>query len=235
MAYDLDFSAAEAAFISALDIDPSLALVHSRYALLLAATGRVTPAIEHARQALESAATSSTAWSDLAAPLVVAGQLAEAEVALRESIALDPMNIDSLMLAGFTLETQRNEVEAYGFYHHALLASGHTGAGLERIEDAFATEGLRAMHAAWLEELVPNDASVPAFALGFMAARAGRADSALEYLERPVRLREPSSIWIAAHPAFSELADSDAYRRLVEAAGLADFFPQADLLGAAGL
>jgi len=211
---DRDPEAAERSYLHALQLDPSLPGVHRRYSYLLGARGRFAEATQQARMAVEMEPASAGAIADLAWLHEIAGDLADADRLYRDAAHLDPSNGGTFFALGNCLESRKSPDAAMQSYRRAmqLLAVPHDL--IAECDRAFASSGLSAVHAVWLDRLRSNP-DFPRFNLAVNAVRAGRSSEAIELLRQAARRREPGTLWLAVHPAFAPLRGQREFAALV--------------------
>ena len=201
---DRDVVKAERSFLDALQLDPSLPDIHRRYAYLLGATGRFARAEEEAKIAADMEPASAGAISDLAWTHVLAGDLPEAERLYRDALRLDPANAATLFSLGYCLDLRGAPVDAMNAYRRAMQVRGVPAEFIANCDRLYASGGLPAVYASWLERLAPNK-QIPRFVIAFYAARAGRASRAIELLRESEQRHEAANLWLPVHPAFATL------------------------------
>lgn len=89
-------------------------------ASLYAMTGRQTEALALNYKVIEAAPWFDAAYYNLALSLEKVGRVADAELALRDAIALNPYNVEAHMHLGQILERTRRKVEAGEIYRRLL-------------------------------------------------------------------------------------------------------------------
>lgn len=211
---DRDVANAERSFRYAIELDPSLPDTHRRYSYLLDATGRFAEATEQARMAVEMEPASVHAMLDLAWTYMLAGRLAEAESTYRDALRLEPANQDVMVGLGYCFELRNAPAEAMQWYRRALQLRGASPELLATYDRAFATAGLPAVYAAYVEKLKPNR-NVARWAVAIYAALAGRSSESLALLRESMQRHEPGTMWLAVHPAFASLRNQREFAALV--------------------
>jgi DNA-binding winged helix-turn-helix (wHTH) protein/Tfp pilus assembly protein PilF len=205
---------AERSYRQAIELDPSLPGIHRRYSYLLGARGRFVEATEQARIAVEMEPASASAIADLAWTHEIAGRLAEAERLYRDAAHLDPSNGGTLFSLGNCLELHDNPGAAMQSYRRAMQLLAVPQGLIAQCDRAFASAGLAAVHAVWLDWL-RSKTGFPRFILALNAVRAGRSSEAMELLRQATRRREPGTLWLAVHPAFASLHGQREFAALV--------------------
>lgn len=211
---DRDVVHAERSFLDALQLDPSLPDIHRRYSYLLGATGRFAQAEEQARIAADMEPASAGAVADLAWTHVLAGDLSEAERLYRDAVRLDPVNASTLFSLGYCLDLRGVPGAAMDVYRRAMQVRGVPADVIASCDRLFASGGLPAVYASWLERLAPNK-QIPRFMVAFYAARSGRSNEAIALLRESEERHEPGTLWLAVHPAFASLHGQREFAALV--------------------
>ncbi len=97
---ELNWSAAEAGYLRGLALDPDYAQGHSRYGMLLLATGRVDAALEAVRRAADLDPLAPHYQSGLASVLSAVGRFDEALAATDSILALDSLYTRAYLIKG---------------------------------------------------------------------------------------------------------------------------------------
>jgi len=211
---DRDVEKAEHSFRYAMELDPSLPDTYRRYSYLLDATGRFAAATQQARIAVDMEPASVHALLDLGWSYVLAGRVEEAETVYRDALRLDPSNADVLVSLGYCREQRNAPAEAMQFYRRGLQVRGVPPDVLATYDRIFATGGLPAVYAAYVEHLKPNR-NVARWAVAIYASLAGESHEALALLHESMQRREPGTMWLAVHPAFASLHNQREFAALV--------------------
>jgi len=122
---DLDWAAAEAAFVQASQLNPQDATAHHWYSLLLGAQGRWAEALGMITRAQWLDPLSLIITSELAWLYHLQGLNAAAQEELRKAFEINDEYWFAHMLAGRIHEHQGEHVEARGALERAIVASGH--------------------------------------------------------------------------------------------------------------
>jgi DNA-binding winged helix-turn-helix (wHTH) protein/Tfp pilus assembly protein PilF len=211
---DREPETAERSYLHALELDPSLPGIHRRYSYLLGARGRFAEATEQARIAVEMEPASAGAIADLAWTHEIAGNLADAERLYRDAVHLDPSNAGTLFSLGYCQELRNSPDAAMQSYRRGMQLLAVPQDLIAQCDRAFASSGLPGVDAVWLERLRPNP-EFPRFNLALYAVRAGRPSEAIELLREATGRREPGTLWLAVHPAFTSLRGQREFAALV--------------------
>jgi DNA-binding winged helix-turn-helix (wHTH) protein/TolB-like protein/Tfp pilus assembly protein PilF len=215
--HDWDWTAAEASFRHAIELNPSLAEARMGYAHLLSNLGRFDEALPQAREARELDPLSPLVNSLEAAFLHAAGQSAAAEVRIESALALAPRFWLALLTRGtIALDSGRTAMAVADFERASELSGGATQA-LAYLAVAHARNADPAAARAILERLErrASEAYVPPCNLATIHLALGDEARALGLLESAVRDRDlllvflkTDSRWDALrpHPRFIAVA-----------------------------
>jgi serine/threonine protein kinase/tetratricopeptide (TPR) repeat protein len=216
MAYDWNWTKAEASYRRALELAPGNALVLRGAGTLADSLCRVEEAIDLYRRAAEQDPLSSTGYHNLGAALRSAGRLAEAEQAFRKALELAPQrassraNLSLTLLAQGLLEQALEEArrEPHVAYRHMVLAIVHHAAGRLTESD----EALR--------ELTERYAEDHAYQIAAVYAAREEADPAFDWLERAYALRDGGLAESKANPLFRTLYGDPRWGAFLKKMGL---------------
>jgi len=215
---DRDMPAAEQSFRRAIELDPAIPSVRRRYGYLLAVNGRLREAVDHTRAAAELAPTSSSTFADLGWVELLAGDAAGAQRDLREALRLDPTNGSATMSLVKCLDATGQQAEAWSELRRGLTVSGMPPTFLKTSEASYAAGGLRGVYESWAQSGAKH--GLPRFLLAVYTAQAGQRDEALALLRQSVERREPMTLWMTVHPAFTALHHDATFLALARQAGL---------------
>jgi TolB-like protein/tetratricopeptide (TPR) repeat protein/tRNA A-37 threonylcarbamoyl transferase component Bud32 len=217
--FAIDMRTAERDFQRALEIAPGYAPAHGYYALLLCSLGRFEQAIDHASQARHHDPLWMMMPFIMSQVLICARKFQEAEVQMRELLALDS-NFDgcywylSNALAGQGKLDEAIEAQEKGValvrrapFFVALLAIWYCRAG--RREDA---ERLR-------EELITGGRCTPVW-LAMVCGELGKKDLAFEYLELAIGQHDDQVSFMAVDHRFDSLRGDPRFDAALRRLGL---------------
>ncbi len=214
---DWDWSAGEAEFQRAVELDPgSVQSVH-HYAVCLHAQARWDAALREYRRALELDPVSTRLNVQFLAFLTDAGRYKEASDQFKRVIELDPNNAPAYRRAGILYELQGREDEALAAYLKAEGLGGRSAEQLRSLEDAGRTAGLRGFwnkHLGMLKDRAKKS-RVPPFDFATLYVRTGDKDKAMEMLEAAYQQRAPRLAWIRAEAVFEPLRSDPRFQFLL--------------------
>jgi TolB-like protein/DNA-binding winged helix-turn-helix (wHTH) protein/tetratricopeptide (TPR) repeat protein len=203
-----DWTAAEAFYRRALELNPSDPVAHHWLSLLLCIRGRSSEAVSEARLAYAADPVSSIVSNNLAIMLIIAGRPAEALAQSDVTIALDPQVQRGYVLRGESLLDLKRPAEAIAPLLRAreLRRDLGTRAGLF-LARAYAETG-RASESRALLDALAKTARDPAADLDHyeratVLEGAGFRDEAFALLEKSFALREGGVRFVLLDPAFN--------------------------------
>jgi tetratricopeptide (TPR) repeat protein len=217
-AYDWDWSAADRAFTTAIELTPGAATPHALYGFFLAWMGRYDQAVTHGRRAQELNPGWALARQNLAAILYLARRYDEALTEAEGTIELAPE-------FGFAYNRLAVVLEATGRYNEAVRAWEHAvqlmGAGDVRrkalLGRAYALAGRHEDAQRILDELlqVEKASYVPPTAIAMLYVGFGQSETAVEWLERGYEGRDGDMVLLKSWPALDPLRTNPRFQRLL--------------------
>ena len=213
--YDLDLKAAEASYRRALELAPSNASVQDGAAVLFYKLGRFDEAIALERQALTEDPLSPVFYNNLGLTCLAAGQLAQAEVALRKAIELAPQRFVTNSLLAIVLADEGRVDEAIAQIGREpdevwrLWATGiicHRSGQKARSDDA-------------IHQLVTAHTDGNAFQIAEVYAVRGETDQAFKWLETAYQQRDPGVTHAYADPQLRSLHSDSRWAGFIKKLG----------------
>ncbi len=210
---DWNLEAAEEDFWRAIQLEADLAPAHERYAVVLAAQGRLAAAEVRLRHALELAPSRRFNALSLGQLLISARKPAEALEVLPPGDAWEPPLLHyAWYLRGRALAALGRDAEACGADLDFLRRS-LPQLDIEPYRRACAIGGLAALHELWLETV---EESTGLYLRAALSLGLGRVDAALSWLWQMHRERDPLLLWIAHDPSFDALGGHPDFQRLLD-------------------
>lgn len=154
-----DYSAAEAAFRRAIELDPAWAWGHNGLAIVLYASGRVEAAEAAWDRAMERAPDWVRPYNDRAIQYRRAGRIDEAGEQLRRALALSPMDATTHYNYGVWLDVTGDHDLARAEYETALEIDPRMPAALYNLACSYAREGRIEKAAPYLEDAIAMNAA----------------------------------------------------------------------------
>lgn len=218
---DWDWSAAEAQYKRALELDPNNSGAHIFYAHLLSNTGRHAEAIVEARRARELDPLSPFVGSLEGQFLLHAGQTDEALDRLQKTFDLDPAFYFPHMIAASAYIEKGSYGEAISESRRANdLSPNQTNS--ETFEAyALAKSGKRDEARKILEALLKLSETrfVPPYHIAFIYQGLGETDKTFEWLEKAYQQRDPKMAFLLVEPKWKNLHNDPRFIDLLKRMG----------------
>ena len=212
-----DWSAGEAEFRKAYEMDPHSENAEWHYALCLDALRRWDESIAVFKQAIRVDPFSRLLQLGLLSALVHAHRYDEAGVQFKEILKIAPESPNPYWTIGAMYEDMRREKESAAAYLKAGELAGFTSAQTKALQQAFEIGGLRGYWRKRLEmrEKELNGKRIPPYSFAVLCAHAGETDKAIEFLEQAYRERQPMMGWINSVTTFDRIKDDPRYQDLL--------------------
>jgi TolB-like protein/Tfp pilus assembly protein PilF len=220
--YDRDWSAADSAFQRALAINPNRAEVHSSYAHLLLATGRLDEALRHARRALvldplDPEIIAYLGWHDL-----YVRNFAEVRESFDRALAADTSRAESRRLLGLLAEVMGDYELAESQYRAALDRAPDDPEALAALGRVHALDGRPEEARAVLARLdsLTAERYVSPYLFAGIAEALGDRRRAFAWLEEAVEDRSGDVVYLDRDPRLDRLRDDRRFARIRRTVGL---------------
>ncbi len=190
---DWDWGVAEREFTAAIEAEPSHVLAHCWHSIMLSWIGRGEEAVAAAERALKIDPLSPYTHTSLGLALLSSGRPDEAHRALLESLDIDSDHLYSLWLMTSTLGALGRTSEAVAKAEKGARLSGRNGFYLGWLAWACGISGQHERARSIIEELRSKPEGSYIQPLGLVQAYCGLGDvdSAFEWLERGLTVRDP--------------------------------------------
>ena len=221
--YDHEWTAAEAEFKRAMELDPNYATAHHWYALLLMSRGRLDEAVAQMRRAQELDPLSVIIRSNTVRALVYARQYDRALEEGRKALEIDPSFAPVHSFIGNAYEGKGMIAEAISEYQKAASAPGRTPLGLQSLGRAQALAGKRSEALATVEEmkaLAARRYMSPAL-IAWIYLTLGDKDQAFEWFGKACNDRSFDIVFLKTNPLLESLRADPRFAGLARRAGLA--------------
>ncbi|MEO8070194.1 MAG: hypothetical protein ABI652_02245 [Acidobacteriota bacterium] len=221
---DWDWPGAERAIKRGLELAPTSALAHDRYAAYLATLGRVPDTIVEAKRAQELQPASAVISGDLGWFLLFSGQYVDAVSQFRKTLAIDAHSTRAFEGLGIALSQSGRHDEAivnlrraFDLSEKSAVVAGHLGA-------AYARKGnkVEAQAAIRSLEILVARGAAPASSIAEIYAALGDKNRALAWLDRASAARDFSMADIAVAPWFRPLRTDVRFQKIVGRLNLKD-------------
>jgi tetratricopeptide (TPR) repeat protein len=204
-----------------VEFNPSFALARGNYARFLAAAGRTDEAFEHVRRAVESDPQTGETRRTLGLILFYQRRYDEALRRADEATALNLSFPGSHVVRARTLSALLRHDEAIAAITAAMGVSNDP-AQLAELGRIYAHAGRQTEAQAILDRL-PGPAGADGFVhtqdAGYLLAALGRADEALDRLERAVDERSSRILWLRVDPRVDMLRSHPRFQALLTRIG----------------
>ena len=219
-----DSAAAEREFRRAIELNPNYVAAHHWYATSLMTMQRYPQALREIERAQELDPSSNAIVADKALILVQVGKLDEATALLKQIESSQPNFSASHKYMSY-IYMAKGDLPNYLAESRAtatLTKDENELAIVNAAEQGFKTGGERGMWEAMLkaQEQLYADGKTSAFLVAISAARLGRKDDTLRYLQSSFQEHDPYFLAIRGDTSFNFLHDDPRFRQLVAQAGL---------------
>jgi TolB-like protein len=208
VAFDWDWTAAENSIRRALSMNPSLALAHHFYAVLLTGLRRPDEAIVHIQSALQSDPLSLPINAFVGIVHFAARQYDQSIAASRKALELEPRFGLARAVLGAALEAKGATDEAAEEYLTSLSVGQHDSAECETVRSAYRNGGIRALHEEDLRQSIRrwNGWHGLSFDIAALSAGVGRISEAQDWLDRAYQAHSGRMIWLNSGTPTSRIA-----------------------------
>jgi tetratricopeptide (TPR) repeat protein len=216
--YDWDWPGAEKEFQKAIALNPSYALAHHGYAVLLMTVGRLDEAGAEARRALTVDPLSVPINSILAIALSTAGQHDQAIQQFRRTLELSPNYPPAHSGLGLEYERRGQHDEALRERLTANTLEGAPPAEIDLLRDAYRSGGWKGYQRRSLEQALDryDGWHWDAYGIAQLHAALGHKDEALTWLERVYEARSGAVVWFPTDDILNtNLKDEPRYQELL--------------------
>jgi len=221
--FDWDWSGAEREFRRALDLDPSDASAHHRYAIHLAAMGKLPQALAEMQAAqrldpFSPVLMTSTGW------VLLRGRMPDQ--AIREcvnALDLDPKFVRGHLCLGEAYE-QKHDLNraAAEFLQGKMIAGGETPETMDAIKNATLRDGYQGYFQVRLSQLLDKRKQnyVSPYDLADIYVRLGEKAEAMKWLDAAYQEHSPYLVNLQIEPRLDILRSDPRFQALVQRVGL---------------
>ena len=222
VAYEWDWSGAEAEYKRSLELNPNYATTHQWYGMYLAAIGRLDDSIAELRRAQELDPLSPIISSTLGWFLSFAGQFDEAIDQLQKTIDMEPNFAHAHAYLGHIYNIKGMDREALDEYLSAVRLNGYSSEVVSKLKDGFEASG---WDGYWQKEFEVVEAEsknhyVSPFNIAGCYIMVGDKERAFDWLERAYEDRSIMMIWLKIDPVFDSLRSDSRFTNLIQRVGL---------------
>ena len=215
--FDWDWTGAETELRRAIELDPSYATAHERYARLLIWLGRKDEAMHEIQQAQHLDPVSLIISTNVGEIFYFARDYDRAVIEAQKVVEMDPNFPQAHWRLAEAYVEKGMFPEAVEQYVNWISLLGASREHVDAMRHAYGAAGMpgfwRKLIALFEER--NNEARVTARRLASMHARLGENDQALEQLEKAYQERELMLVEINVEPAFDTLRSEPRFTRLL--------------------
>jgi TolB-like protein/DNA-binding winged helix-turn-helix (wHTH) protein len=229
---DWEWSAGEAEFRHAVELDRGSVDAQEHYLLCLNALRRYHEAGEQARRALRLDPLSPRLNAWLGDLLRDEGDALAATRQYQKALDLEPGYASAFARLGSAYEELGRDQEAMAAYQRGASLDGEGPAVIARLSEAFEAGGMHGYWAARLERLQARARREPVSPLAFALAyvRLGQFDNAIDWLDRAHRQHVPMLVWIYTRRDWAPLRPHPRFQALLKLMRLPPAGPDAPSL-----
>jgi len=215
--WDWDWTAGEAEFRRAVELDPGSADAAQHYASCLHVLRRWGEALREYRRTLRLDPVSPRMNLGLLGLFVDTHQYELAMEQFRKVIELDPNSGPAYLQAGKVYEALGRDAEAMAAYLKAGSLSGKGPEQVRALENAAKAEGVRGYWKMQLEQLRERSKQtrVPPLDFASLYVRLGEKNAAMKMLEAAYQQRAPRLVWINARAVWDPLRPDQRFKSLL--------------------
>ena len=224
--YDWDWPGAEREFKRAIELNPSSAVAHSRYASYLVTMSRLDEGVAEGRRAQDLDPLSPRILGFLGYEYLAAGRYDEAISQLNKAIELDPAATWLHAQLGWAYARQGMYAQAIA-EHEKMGARAYAVTGQNQVVASglgwiYALAGKRSESMRILEEFhhLPSHDYVDFYQVGVIYAGLGDKDRAFEELEKGYEERSGSMAYINVDPFWGNVRSDPRFADLLHRLGL---------------
>jgi TolB-like protein/tetratricopeptide (TPR) repeat protein len=220
--HDWDWEGAEAAFISALDLNDQYPVAHQWYGNLLTVLGRPEEAVAQLMRALELDPLSLIARAALPWAYHYGGNFERALALFDQVIAIDADFLQAHSWRGLSLVEVGRYEEAIASFERAVELSDSSATALAGLAYGYARSGDAGSAEEILDGLTRPDAPIvaPAYEIAKVYLGLGRLEEAVRWLERAYDERANQLALIGVDPAVDPYRDDPRIAALIGRLGL---------------
>ncbi len=212
-----DWVGAEQEYRRALELNPSGADAHHAYSRLLAATGRLPEAVEHARQAFDLDPMDLTARANVGVIQYFGRDYPGAQAQLEATLGLDPEFSTAHWGLGLVYEQLGRFDEAFREFERAMAIAGRGTNTLASLGHAYAVAGRKKEARAILAEILPRAETgrTTSYQIAIVYAGLDERDEAFRWLEKAFEQRSTLLSYMRMDPRLEGLRGDPRYRALL--------------------
>lgn len=215
--YDWEWSAAEAEFRRAIELNPNYPQAHQFYADYLKAMGRFDEAIAEMHRAMELDPLSLSISTGLGHVLYLSRQYDRAIEQYRKALELDPTFVQAHLWFGRPYLQKGMFQAAIDELTQAVTLSGASTVSLATLGQAYAAAGRTEEARETLTKLIDRTKAqyVPSYWISLVYTALGERDEAFTWLDKALQERSSWLAWIKVEPRFDGLRPDRRFAALL--------------------
>jgi serine/threonine-protein kinase len=219
--FDWNFARAEQEFKRALQLNPSDALAHSEYALLLKSLGRYDESLQQGQRALQLSPLDTFGLTNQATVFALKGDYAAAMGEFDKVEQVDPNSPYLHERRGQVLLWRKNYSEAIRDFDTARELSRDQPEKLAWLAYALASTGRREDAERLLARLehLPKEQYVSPFHMALPYIALGDSDKAIGWLEKAYMDHDEWLVYLKVYPEFDPLRRDPRFAGLLKSVG----------------
>lgn len=213
-----DTEAAESGFATALASAPGSIVIRRRFARFLIALGRYDEAIKHLTIARMEYAD-PTAEIEIARAMFLAGQYGAVVRSLEQSLPDMQNPARAYRLLAASNDAMGKSEESFRWLQTLYSGTDYGREFMVEVKAAYDKSGAAGYYGLILARVLDAQKEGAAYspaAIAEIAAAAGRAEMAREYLEKALEVRDPGLFTVARRPSFLSLRTGDRHRAIFD-------------------
>ncbi|HYY93927.1 MAG TPA: tetratricopeptide repeat protein, partial [Pyrinomonadaceae bacterium] len=220
--FDRDLATAEREFRRALQLNPTYATAHHRFALVLSAAGRHDEALEEVRRAEQLDPRSAIISAAVANVLFYARRYDEAVEQCRKALELDPGSVAAYTVMRWAYERRGMGREALEAFERESAFAGDTPTTRLKRAQVLASAGRADESRTILKELIARRERdwVSAHEIAVAYALLGDRDSALSWLSRAAREHAVGFAFATVDPLLDDLRADPRFGEALRSGGI---------------
>lgn len=219
--FDWNFTGAEEEFKKAVRLNPSDAMAHSEYALLLKSLGRYDESLREGERALQSSPLDTYSLVNQATVLALKGDYVAAMDEFSKVERVDPQSPYFHERLGQVLLWQKKDADAIREFEAACASSHDQPEKLAWLAYALAGSGHRDETERILAKLthLPKERYISPFHMSLPYIALGDRDQAIGWLEKAYQDHDEWLVYLKVYPEFGPLRDDPRFVSLVKRIG----------------
>jgi tetratricopeptide (TPR) repeat protein len=220
--YDWDWQGAERELQKALELNPNYADAHRWYADLLCALGRPEDALRESQKAQELDPLSLVISMEMAWNLYMSREYTRAVQQALNTLEMEPNFSPAHFVLALAYEQMGKYEVAFAAFEKIHSFAGNNSAALAGLGHAFGVAGQKTKATGVLKVLeeLSKRRFVSPYSLALVLAGLGKANRALQWLEKSVEIHDVWLVWLSRDPRFDGLRLDPRFQAILGRIGL---------------